>query len=58
MFDIWLATFDNLLSFLYLHVRATSMMSYRVALWSDKVQAGIKKLLSSMDYTFNCLITH
>ena len=41
MLYIWLATFDHLL-LLYQLVRALSVISCQVALWSDKIQAAIK----------------
>ena len=45
--DIWLATFDSLLIIIsILHVRATSVMSHYVVLWSDIVHAAIKNLSS------------
>ena len=47
--DIWLATFDNLLLFLYHHVRVTSVMSDQVALCSDKVQTAIKSYFHLCD---------
>ena len=50
MLDIWLVTFNNLLLFLYLHIRAARVMSDQLTLWSDKVQTAIKKLPYKQKY--------
>ena len=54
-------TFDwlplTILLVLYQYVRATSVMSDQVALWSDKVQTAIKKLFSSQcDYSYKGML--
>ena len=41
-------SFDNLLLFLYHHVRATPVLSDQVVLWSDEVPTAIKKSFSSL----------
>ena len=53
-------TFDwlplTILLVLYQHVRATPVMSDQVALWSDKVQTAIKKVIISIG-SLTCLHT-